>query len=232
MTLEESFYFFKQHGYVPDNKTDANGMEHSGANGQFVSKGKNEEEGKEEFKYASKVPYETRTKYRNQLAEKLKKDVDRGTIENKTIGTTKISKHSVGKLGSDKALDKSMANGFTPEEHFDAAERVVDLYRNAELKKTHPDKNGDPNILSIKRLNQPFTTCRNQKARAWITVKKSKQHGHRLYSIEVMEIEKAGNTPAVESGAETNQSHASSNITHDHAEVKSLEDLWRNIKGL
>ncbi|WP_288621113.1 hypothetical protein [uncultured Treponema sp.] len=224
MTIQEMFSSVKRYGYVADNKIDENGMEH-GNNGQFVQKGK-----QTEFEYASKVPYETRTKYRNNLADKLKDYVTKGVIENSTIGTTKISKHTIGKLGSDKALNKSMANGFTPEEHFDAAERVVDLYKNAELKLTHPDKDNDPNIISIKRFNQIFITCNHQKARAWITVKESKQHGHRLYSIEVMEIEKAGEHPAIKSGAELNQSVATDNIAHEAPEVKSIAGLWNMIK--
>ena len=224
MTIQEMFDSVKRYGYVIDNKIDENGMEH-GNNGQFVQKGK-----QPEFEYASKVPYETRTKYRNNLADKLKVYVTKGVIENNTIGTTKISKHTIGKLGSDKALNKSMANGFTPEEHFDAAERVVDLYKNAELKLTQPDKDNDPNIISIKRFNQIFITCNHQKARAWITVKESKQYGHRLYSIEVMEIEKAGENPAIKSGAELNQTVAVNNISHGRAEFNSIEELWKMIK--
>lgn len=243
MTLREQFESLKHNGYVCDAddlppREWADGKMHEKKGGEWfvVGSGTQKQEKKqtekEHYEFASTVPWEKKVQRRFALAEKLKNDVERGTIENSTIGTTKISKHSVGKLASDKALDKSMANGFSADEHFDAAERVVDLYKNAKLKETKPDDEGDPNIASIKRFEQPFTTCDNHKARAWITVKESTYHGHRLYSIEVMELEKAGKTPAGVSGAELNQSDATVNIAHDHAEVKSLRDIYNRIKGL
>lgn len=45
MTLAEHFYSLK-YGYVADNKIDANGDEHSGANGRFVEKSNKDETGK------------------------------------------------------------------------------------------------------------------------------------------------------------------------------------------
>lgn len=55
MTLAQQFNSFKKYGYILDNKTDANGMEHSGANGQFVSKGENSSEAPKKKKGALKV---------------------------------------------------------------------------------------------------------------------------------------------------------------------------------
>ena len=65
MTLTDLFFQMK-HGYILDNKTDANGAEH-GTNGQFVSKGGNSGESKEE----PKKKKDTSTEKKDQRGVKI-----------------------------------------------------------------------------------------------------------------------------------------------------------------
>ena len=117
-------------------------------------------------------------------------------------------------------------------EGLDCAGKTVKLYEPAELKRIDPDKHEDPNIKSIKRFNQELETCKGKPARAWITIKESTQHGHRLYSVEVMEIETAGTSPAVESGAGKIQTDATYYIAYNQKNSKSLKRCitFRNRK--
>lgn len=123
---------------------------------------------------------------RDELGEKLRSEF--GTHKNEKTGIeAHLNSRSLKKLGSDKAIEKSKANGFTISEHFEAAGQITDLYRKADLVETRPDRNESRNVLSIKRFNAPFTLNSGKKANAYITVKETVQNAHKIYSVELME---------------------------------------------
>lgn len=101
----------------------------------------------------------------------------------------RLSANGVNKLLSNKAREKSNANGFTNEEHFEAAANIDRLFENAVLTETREDRKGSEHIISIKRFSAPFYTGK-EFAEAYITAKESIQHGHRIYSLELEEIKK------------------------------------------
>ncbi len=70
-----------------------------------------------------------------------------------------------------------------------AAANIDRLFANAVLTEDRPDRNNDPNIVSIKRFSAPFYTDRGF-AEARLTVKESIEHSHRIYSLELDEIKK------------------------------------------
>lgn len=104
-----------------------------------------------------------------------------------------LSKHSIDKMTSAKALEKSKANGFTLAEHFELAAKIKPLYESAILVASHGNlKNpDDPNVVSIKRFISAAILQSGRKADVLITVKESIANGHRIYSIELDEINKA-----------------------------------------
>ena len=102
-----------------------------------------------------------------------------------------LNSRSLKKLACDVAIAKTQANGFGIEDHFEAARRIVSLFKNADLVKTRADKNGDKNIISIKRLSCPFVLESGRKAIAYITVKETVQNGHKIYSVEILDVKKA-----------------------------------------
>lgn len=123
---------------------------------------------------------------RNGLARVLKGQF--GAYRNEDSGIeANLNGRSLKKLGSDKAIEKSKANGFTISEHFEAAAKIRELYIKAKLVETSPDKKGSAQILSIKRFVAPFTLKSGRKATAYITVKESIDSGHKIYSVELME---------------------------------------------
>ena len=100
-----------------------------------------------------------------------------------------LNGRSIKKLGSDKAVEKSKINGFTLVEHFEAANKIIELFRNAKLIETRPDKRYSRNILSIKIFSSEIKTKIGSKAKVKITVKESIQNGHTIYSLELLTLE-------------------------------------------
>ena len=100
-----------------------------------------------------------------------------------------LSSTGINKLLSNKAREKSFANGFTNAEHFEAISNIDRLYENAVLVERREDRKGSEHIRSIKRFAAPFYTGKTF-AEAYITVKESIQAGHRIYSLELDELKK------------------------------------------
>ena len=99
----------------------------------------------------------------------------------------RLASKGAGKLISNDAVGKTLRNGFTARQHNALAAKIDILFENAMLAEDRPDKDGDPNIKSIKRFVCPVAIG-TVDAAAWITVKESTEHGHRIYSVEGMKI--------------------------------------------
>ena len=125
---------------------------------------------------------------RKKLSDTLRNQF--GIYTNTSTGIkANLNGRSLKKLGSDKAVEKSKANGFSLLEHFEAAEKIIDLFREAILIETRPDKKGSRNILSIKIFSSKIQTINGKDAKVNITVKESIQNGHTIYSLELLELE-------------------------------------------
>ncbi|MDR0485349.1 MAG: hypothetical protein LBH29_01325 [Elusimicrobiota bacterium] len=108
--------------------------------------------------------------------------------------TAQVNSIQIHKIVSNKAVEKSILNGFTRNQHYLAASVIDKLFENAILKETTKDKNNDVNIKSIKRFNA-ITEFENEagkteKGIAYLTLKESIKAGHRIYSIELQKIER------------------------------------------
>ena len=125
---------------------------------------------------------------RQELSNTLKNQF--GIYKNTSTGIeANLNGRSLKKLSSDKAVEKSKANGFSLAEHFEAAEKIIELFREAILIETRPDKRGSRNILSIKIFSSKIQTINGKDAKVNITVKESIQNGHTIYSLELLTLE-------------------------------------------
>uniref|UniRef100_UPI000CEE3F6B LPD3 domain-containing protein n=1 Tax=Helicobacter bizzozeronii TaxID=56877 RepID=UPI000CEE3F6B len=109
-------------------------------------------------------------------------------IMNKETGVVaRISTNGLTKISSTKALKKSLANGFTQEEHFKVGADIKALFENARLGETHPDYKESPGIKAVHRY---FTeiNINGKRAQAKITLRESVQQGHRIHSLELEEL--------------------------------------------
>ena len=135
---------------------------------------------------------DTKTGYTYKLRQILKSNLRNsfGLHKNKKTGIeANLSGDSVNKIGSEKAIEKSKLNGFSVEEHFEVANNIVELYEDADLVETRPDKNHSADLKSIKRFDSNVYLKRGLAAIAHITVKESVINGHKIYSVEVMSLE-------------------------------------------
>ncbi len=96
-----------------------------------------------------------------------------------------------GKLVSPAARDKSVANGFTPQQHLALASRVDTLYKYAIPLGEYNDKENDPNIEAVFRFAAP-AIIDGKVAFALLTLKRT--DGDKLYSLELEEINQLGGT--------------------------------------
>lgn len=115
-------------------------------------------------------------------------------IENKATGiVASVSKRGRGKMVSSDAQRHSLKNGYTSEEHLLAAANVEQLFQNAILSETHEDRNGE--LVSVK-LFSSLVMLNKKPAIACFTVKETTNAGHKIYSVQMLELKKsAGNLP-------------------------------------
>ncbi|MGF7108247.1 hypothetical protein [Treponema pedis] len=153
---------------------------------------------------------------RSELKIALKPFINKDIENNATKIIARISSEGTNKMGSSKAINKSKKNGFTVDEHFEVAKQIIELYKKAQLVHTGQDEKitDNPNILSIKRFVAETQLNSGKQADALITVKESKEAGHRIYSIELDEIKTASTRwQADTSGTPPNQGTATTEAT-------------------
>lgn len=142
---------------------------------------------------------------RKELREKLAPVMGKGLINRATGIIATLSVTGVNKMASGKAIEKSKCNGFTTDEHFEAAGRIKELFENAEVVASHKDLKipNNPNIVSIKRFVAQSVLENEIKFDALITVKESVEYGFRIYSIELDQINRASSRWQVNQSDET-----------------------------
>lgn len=128
---------------------------------------------------------------RKDVNTKLESLAHKDLINEDTKITAQVNREQRQKLASGDAIHKSIANGFSREEHFGAAALVDKLYKNAILRFEREDENGDPNVLSIRRLVAPIK-INGKDAYAKLTLKESfsdKETHKRIYTVELHSLE-------------------------------------------
>ena len=128
------------------------------------------------------ITKEQATEYLKNLANKDITNIETGI-------KARINSEQRNKIVSKKALDKSLNNGFTANQHNTAATIIDKLFKYATLLESLTDRIEDINIISIKRFASPVV-FKDKAGIAYITVKESIECGHRIYSLELQEIKK------------------------------------------
>lgn len=130
--------------------------------------------------------YVERQNFRKLLEEKIKNQFNR-IFENKICNMkVRFSKKSFCKIVSDKAITKSVVNGFSISEHFETAEKIKEIFENAELLGSYPDRNNDPNVIAMHRLQKEITLSNGNNCFAYLTMKEVKKEGNRFYTMELL----------------------------------------------
>ncbi len=129
-------------------------------------------------------------KYRREIKMLLAPVKNRDLINDETGIKARIASEGINKMTSGAAIKKTIANGFSGEDHFAAVKNIVWLWRNAEFITRHSDKSGAKNVM-INRFVSQGKTKDGKPYDALITVKETVENGNRIYSLELDELNRA-----------------------------------------
>ncbi|EOV9222241.1 hypothetical protein ACOSOI_000194 [Campylobacter upsaliensis] len=136
---------------------------------------------------------------REQTKELLSALVGKNITNQNDGRIASISRKNIMKMTSDKAIQKSVNNGFTPQDHFKAVQDIESLYQGAVLKETHADrKSNNPNVF-IHRYTADFNGNN-----ALITIKESldsNSKGNKIYTLELETLELKPSAPEPQGSA-------------------------------
>ena len=156
-------------------------------------------------------------------------------IKNKETGIEAVVANTGrGKLLSNKAADKSIANGFTREQHNTAAANIKDLFERGKLFYEGSDKNAEKEVKSIKRFASLFAID-GVLAEADILVKETEQGGNRIYTVELQEIKTPSErgTESINGGPVIEPHHTSDGrerVAEEAAKVKAVALKWKGLR--
>ena len=111
-------------------------------------------------------------------------------ITNKETGMQGfITTDEINKISSRKAVDKSIANGFSRDEHFAVAQDLKTLFENSKLRESHNDYKNNPNILQVHRFTKEIS-INHKNANAQITLFEKIEGKNRIYTLELESLNK------------------------------------------
>lgn len=113
-------------------------------------------------------------------------------FENDETGIhAEINNRQRGKITSGKAQRKSGASGFSTGVHNYVAAHIRQLFKHAIHVGDYKDRKASADIIAIKRFVCPVK-IQGVDAFAYMTVKELKEHGHKIYTLELDTIERLG----------------------------------------
>ena len=127
---------------------------------------------------------------RENIKSKLTPMVKQPIINKNTQEVAILTNNGIRKMISDKAIAKSVNNGFSEEQHFRAVEKVAELFKNSVKALSKADQK-DKNLI-IHRYNAPF-----ENANALLTLKEYQENGKNIYSLELEELNAAKINPTI-----------------------------------
>ena len=135
----------------------------------------------------SHIEFLQRIELRKQIQMELQPLVNTKLTNKNSMIDANFTSRSIGKLGSDKAINKSVLNGFSTQEHFEAAFQIKQLYEMSDFIGRFLDDRNDPNVIAMYRFQIPIILTSGKNAFAYISTKEVKIHGNRTYTIELLE---------------------------------------------
>ncbi|HEG0613203.1 TPA: hypothetical protein SB586_001372 [Campylobacter jejuni] len=201
------------------------------------------QEARKEFnsKVKDLIEQPNKTILREESKNKLKSILNKDIENSQTKIKARVSTTGLNKMTSDKAIQKSINNGFTLEEHFKAVNNIEGLFKNAKFIMSEADKKGSKDVKAIHRY---VANLNNSQAK--ITLKESYEHGHRIYSLELEELSPLPkpNAHPKENKAEVENINSqggkdvrnttslfSKNSTQAKPKTNLMDDIKKNIKN-
>ena len=131
-------------------------------------------------------------KQRDKIIKDLK--ANKGEVINSYTNESAIlSNAGIKKMSSDKAIAKSVDNGFSKMEHLQAVANIKELFRNSKKLISKGDvKNSDNNLIINRYVSD--LNVNDKEARALLTLKEYNENGKRFYSLELENLEPLSST--------------------------------------
>ncbi|MCR2105267.1 PBECR2 nuclease fold domain-containing protein, partial [Campylobacter upsaliensis] len=123
---------------------------------------------------------------RVELKEALRGVLNQDITNESTGIKARIGIRELNKISSDKAITKSLDNGFSREEHFEASKHLDTLFKKAILREKHKDSKGRENIEAVYRFESVY-----KNANAKITVLEKIEGNNKIYTLELESLEPA-----------------------------------------
>ena len=142
---------------------------------------------KEKFAYTTQET-QSMKELRQQLNEILSKLINQDFVNKETGLVASISQTEINKISHPKAVNKSIKNGYTKEEHFEVAKDRAPLYENATLKTIHKDSKKRVNIPNIYRFNIDISV-NDKNTNAKITAFEKIEGKNKIYTIELLGLD-------------------------------------------
>lgn len=124
---------------------------------------------------------------RDELKESLAPLLNQNITNKNTGETAFITNKSIQKMRSEKAIKKSLDNGFTRNEHFEAVKNIKELFENSKKAFESEGKKQNDKNLKIHRYNADLN-INDKEANALITIKEVIEQGKRIYSLELEDL--------------------------------------------
>ncbi|EOX1265163.1 LPD23 domain-containing protein [Campylobacter upsaliensis] len=169
-----------------------------------------------DFTLTSQTQKQIYTK-RQELKSSLKAKINQAITNENTGEKAILTNKGIAKMLSDKAISKSVENGFSREEYLRAVGAVDELFKRAKRafsKRDEKDKN-----LSIYRYNAPF-----ENANALMTLKEYKQNGKRIYSLELENLEAVKFNPSGKDLTEQSSKSKDADTTTFHTPIDNSSE--------
>lgn len=143
-----------------------------------------------------------------KAAEKIIAEYKNKKLTNKeTSLNANYGSEGAGKLVSQKAVNKSVRNGFTEEEHFTIASHIKEIFEEANLISIEPDRDSDlnDNVKEVRRYATEFD-LNGKKGFALMTVKLNKDETNKMYALELNYL--TNKKPVTSGEVKDNSNHA------------------------
>lgn len=180
----------------------------------------------------NKVTYNQKLLSRKEAEEIIAENKNKKLTNKETSLNANYGSEGAGKLVSQKAVNKSVKNGYTEEEHFTIASHIKELFEEAKLISIEPDRDSDlnDNVKEVRRYATEFD-LNGKKGFTLMTVKLNKDETNKMYALELNYL--TNKKPATSGEMKDNSNHetltkdksrrqqaSKNNISHESEKVK------------
>ncbi len=180
----------------------------------------------------NKVTYNQKLLSRKEAEEIIAENKNKKLTNKETSLNANYGSEGAGKLVSQKAVNKSVKNGYTEEEHFTIASHIKELFEEAKLISIEPDRDSDlnDNVKEVRRYATEFD-LNGKKGFTLMTVKLNKDETNKMYALELNYL--TNKKPATSGEMKDNSNHetltkdkprrqqaSKDNISHESEKVK------------